>query len=109
MKNRTFQLAHPIEQKKEYVSQIQVGSCIVMISWQCTWGQGVTIGTTVIAGDCPDQLGEGLFVTQLLPLTDAIGHGERGNKEMNGHNTRIVEEKRKEGRGYSVEREVEEV
>lgn len=41
-----------------------------------TWGQGITIGTPVIARDGPDQLGQGLLIAQLLTLTDAIRHDE---------------------------------
>jgi hypothetical protein len=55
-------------------------------SWQRTWGQGVTVGTTVIAGNCADQLGESFLIAQLLALANAIWHDE-GVTGMNGHNT----------------------
>jgi hypothetical protein len=44
-----------------------------------TWGQGITIGTPVIAWDGPDQLGQGLLIALLLALTDATRHDE-GNE-----------------------------
>jgi hypothetical protein len=54
-----------------------------------TWGQGIAIGTTVIAGNRADQLGEGFLIAQLLALANAIRHGERCKR--NGHNAMIAE------------------
>jgi len=41
-----------------------------------SWGQGVAIGTAVIAGHRADQVGEGFLIAQLLALANATGHGE---------------------------------
>lgn len=46
-------------------------------STERTWGQGLAIGTPVIARNRADQLGQGLLIAQLLALADAIRHGGR--------------------------------
>lgn len=41
-----------------------------MESGERTWGQGIAIGTSVIARNSPDQLRKGLFIPRLLALAD---------------------------------------
>lgn len=50
-----------------------------MVTRGQTWGQGIAIGTSVIARNGADQLRQGLFIPLLLALADpidAVWHGE---------------------------------
>jgi hypothetical protein len=59
----TFQLAHPIK-------PLLVCDLSCRDTGERTWGQGIAIGTSVIARNGPDQLRKGLFIPRLLALAD---------------------------------------